>query len=101
MESIHSLKKLSLREIKAILQGLNHIQITGADAMFIGMLQIKIQNQIKEIEAPPKPVEPKTESKEPTLKIIETTDTPTSPKKSTVKKPKKKVRKGNIVTYKK
>ena len=79
MESIHSLKKLSLREIKAILQGLNHIQITGADAMFIGMLQIKIQNQIKEIETPPKPVEPKTESKEPTLKIIETTDTPTPP----------------------
>ena len=50
MENKYELKELSLREIKAILQGLNNIQISGADAMFIGMLQVKIQSQIKTIE---------------------------------------------------
>lgn len=50
MESNYELKELSLREIKAILQGLNNIQISGVDAMFIGMLQVKIQSQMKAIE---------------------------------------------------
>ena len=49
-EKIHNLEKLTLREIKALLQGLNTIQISGIDAIFIGNLQVKINDQILKIE---------------------------------------------------
>jgi len=46
----YTLKNLSLPEIKVLKQSLDFIQITGKDAMFIGLLQNKINTQIKEIE---------------------------------------------------
>jgi len=48
----YSLKNLSLAEIKALRQSLDFIQITGKDAMFIGLLQNKVTTQIQEIENP-------------------------------------------------
>ena len=47
---IYTLEDLSLREIKALLVGIKEISIKGVDAMFIGTLQIKLQNQITQIE---------------------------------------------------
>jgi|TARA_B100000780_G_scaffold231518_1_gene171338 hypothetical protein len=47
---LYTLEDLSLREIKALLVGLNTIPITGVDAMFVGILQNKMQVQIKQIE---------------------------------------------------
>ena len=47
---IYTLENLSLREIKALLVGIKEINIKGIDAMFIGTLQIKLQNQITQIE---------------------------------------------------
>jgi|CoawatStandDraft_6_1074263.scaffolds.fasta_scaffold08341_2 hypothetical protein len=47
---LYSLENLTLREIKALRTGLNHIQITGIDAFFVGTLQIKVNSQIEEIE---------------------------------------------------
>ena len=47
---IYTLEDLSLREIKALLVGIKEISIKGIDAMFIGTLQIKLQNQITQIE---------------------------------------------------
>ena len=61
---IYTLENLSLREIKALLVGIKEINIKGIDAMFIGTLQIKLQNQITQIEEhlnsqsiPPPPTE--------------------------------------------
>jgi hypothetical protein len=51
MEELYTLEGLTLREVKAIRTGLNFIQITGMDAFFMGTLQIKINEQIKEIES--------------------------------------------------
>lgn len=48
--SIYTLEELSLREIKALRQSLDHIPITGIDAMFIALLQNKITTQINQIE---------------------------------------------------
>ena len=50
MDELYSLKKLNLREIKALRKGLEFIQINGVDAMFIGMLQAKLSQQIEQIE---------------------------------------------------
>tara|TARA_B110000285_G_scaffold59158_1_gene67864 strand:+ start:1000 stop:1200 length:201 start_codon:yes stop_codon:yes gene_type:complete len=47
---LYSLENLTLREVKALRTGLNHIQITGIDAFFMGTLQIKVSSQIEEIE---------------------------------------------------
>lgn len=47
---IYSLEDLSLREIKALRKSLDHIPITGVDAMFIALLQNKIQTQVNQIE---------------------------------------------------
>ena len=47
----YNLEELTLRELKALLQGLNSIQISGIDAMFIGSLQLKIQKKIGDIES--------------------------------------------------
>ena len=50
MDEIYNLKKFTLREIKALLHGLNSIQISGVDALFIANLQIKLNDQIVKIE---------------------------------------------------
>ena len=50
MDELYSLEKLNLREIKALRKGLEFIQINGVDAMFIGMLQDKLSQQIEQIE---------------------------------------------------
>ena len=47
---IYTLENLSLREVKALLVGIKEISIKGIDAMFIGTLQLKIQEQISQIE---------------------------------------------------
>jgi len=47
---IYTLENLSLREIKALLVGIKEISIKGIDAMFIGTLQIKLQEQLSQIE---------------------------------------------------
>lgn len=63
---IYTLENLSLREIKALLVGIKEISIKGIDAMFIGTLQIKLQEQLSQIEEhinnsnpsiPPPPIE--------------------------------------------
>ena len=63
---IYTLENLSLREIKALLVGIKEINIKGIDAMFIGTLQLKLQEQIAQIEEhivsttqqiPPPPIE--------------------------------------------
>jgi len=50
MEELYTLEQLSLREIKALRKGLEFIQISGIDAMFMGTLQIKIDKQIQQLE---------------------------------------------------
>jgi hypothetical protein len=47
---IYSIDNLTLREIQALRQSLDFIQITGVDAMFIGLLQTKLSQQIQQIE---------------------------------------------------
>lgn len=47
---LYSLENLSLREIKALRKSLDHIPITGIDAMFIATLQLKMNEQIQQIE---------------------------------------------------
>ena len=51
MDELYDLEDLSLREIKALRTGLNHLPINGIDAFFIGTLQIKLNDQIKQIES--------------------------------------------------
>ena len=63
MDESFNLTGLTLREIRALRQGLNSIQISGIDAMFIGSLQIKVDNQINEIEEFINPPKPKSKSK--------------------------------------
>ena len=50
MEELYTLEQLTLREIKALSKGLEFIQISGIDAMFMGMLQAKIDKQIEQLE---------------------------------------------------
>ena len=50
MQLIQRVKRGMLREIKALRKGLEFIQINGVDAMFIGMLQAKLSQQIEQIE---------------------------------------------------
>ena len=50
MEELYSIEGLSLREAKALRQGLDFIQISGIDAMFIGMLQAKLIDKIQAID---------------------------------------------------
>ena len=49
-EELYTLENLTLREIKALRKGLEYIQISGIDAMFMGMLQSKMNDQINQIE---------------------------------------------------
>ena len=50
MDELYTLENLNLREIRALRKGLEYIQISGVDAMFIGMLQSKLSQQIEQIE---------------------------------------------------
>lgn len=50
MDELYSIEGLSLREVKALGRGLDFIQIGGVDALFIGTLQIKLNEEIKQIE---------------------------------------------------
>tara|TARA_R110001606_G_C15022851_1_gene610020 strand:- start:167 stop:403 length:237 start_codon:yes stop_codon:yes gene_type:complete len=47
---IYSLDNLTLREIKALRKSLDFIPITGVDALFIGSLQLKMNDQIQQVE---------------------------------------------------
>ena len=51
MNELYDLENLTLREIKALRTGLDHLPINGIDAFFVGTLQIKLNEQIKQIEA--------------------------------------------------
>jgi hypothetical protein len=48
---IFTLKNLTLKEIQALRQGLDDLRILGKEAMFIGLLQSKLNTQIEEIQA--------------------------------------------------
>jgi hypothetical protein len=50
MEEIYIIENLTLREVRALRQGLNTIDIKGIDALFIATLQLKLNDQIKQIE---------------------------------------------------
>jgi hypothetical protein len=50
MNELYDLENLTLREIKALRTGLDHLPINGIDAFFIGTLQLKLNEQIKQIE---------------------------------------------------
>jgi len=47
---IFTLKNLTLKEIQALRQGLDDLRILGKEAMFIGLLQSKLNTQIEEIQ---------------------------------------------------
>ena len=49
-DELYTLENLTIREIKALRKGLEFIQISGIDAMFMGMLQSKMSEQIKSLE---------------------------------------------------
>jgi hypothetical protein len=49
--NLFSIENLQLEEIKLMRQSLNVIQITGATAQFVANLQIKLDNEINQIEA--------------------------------------------------
>lgn len=51
MDELYDLEGFTYREVKAIYKGLETITIQGIDAMFIGMLQAKLLQHLKEIEA--------------------------------------------------
>ena len=62
MES-YTLDNLSLREIRALRKSLDHIPITGIDAIFIAQLQVKLNKDIQQIEEhinPPQSLPPLT-----------------------------------------
>ena len=48
--NIFSIENLQLEEIKLLRQSLNVIQITGASAQFVANLQIKLDQEISQIE---------------------------------------------------
>jgi hypothetical protein len=48
--NLFSIENLQLEEIKLMRQSLNIIQITGATAQFVANLQIKLDNEINQIE---------------------------------------------------
>lgn len=51
MDELYDLEGFTYREVKAIYKGLETITIQGIDAMFIGMLQAKLLQHIKQIDA--------------------------------------------------
>jgi hypothetical protein len=48
--NVFSIENLQLEEVKLMRQSLNVIQITGATAQFVANLQIKLDNEISQIE---------------------------------------------------
>jgi len=48
--TLYSIDNLSLEEVKLMRQSLNVIQITGNSAQFVANLQVKLDNNIIEIE---------------------------------------------------
>ena len=46
-----AIENLQLEEIKLIRQSLNIIQITGASAIFVATLQVKLDGEIAQIES--------------------------------------------------
>ena len=48
--NVFSIENLQLEEVKLLRQSLNVIQITGASAQFVANLQIKLDNEISQIE---------------------------------------------------
>ena len=48
--NVFSIENLQLEEIKLLRQSLNVIQITGASAQFVANLQIKLDQEISQIE---------------------------------------------------
>ena len=50
MTEIYSIDKLTLREVKALRQGLDFIEIKGIDALFLATLQLKINEQVNQIQ---------------------------------------------------
>lgn len=51
----YTLDNLSLKEIEALRMGLDDLRIVGKEAMFIALLQNKLNNKLKEIQQPPIP----------------------------------------------
>lgn len=47
---IFSIENLQLGEIRLLRQSLDVIQITGKDAQYVANLQLKLENEIKQIE---------------------------------------------------
>ena len=47
----YNLQKLTLREIRCLIKSLDYIPITGIDAIFVGTLQVKLNQKIESIEA--------------------------------------------------
>jgi len=59
----YNLTNLSLRELRALRKSTDYIPITGIDAIFIGTIQVKLNQKIESIEKqeeenqiPPTPV---------------------------------------------
>ena len=50
MTEIYSIDNLTLREVKALRQGLDFIEIKGVDALFLATLQLKINEQVNQIQ---------------------------------------------------
>jgi len=46
----YNLTNLSLRELRALRKSTNYIPITGVDAIFIGTIQVKLDQKIENIE---------------------------------------------------
>jgi len=61
----YNLTNLSLRELRALRKSTDYIPITGIDAIFIGTIQVKLNQKIESIEQqleeepniPPPPVQ--------------------------------------------
>ena len=61
----YNLTNLSLRELRALRKSTDYIPITGIDAIFIGTIQVKLNQKIENIEQqleeepniPPPPVQ--------------------------------------------
>ena len=46
----YNLQKLTLREIRCLRKALDYIPITGIDAIFVGTIQVKLNQKIENIE---------------------------------------------------
>ena len=49
----YNLTNLSLRELRALRKSTDYIPITGVDAIFIGTIQVKLNQKIESIEQQP------------------------------------------------